>query len=455
MADNKIIKKIVLSDGTAADLDVKYWGGLETSAKQDTLISGTNIKTINGQSIIGEGNIDTIDGIQEVTYNQLNSLIKQNMLITGQQYRITDYVTTTTQENTISAGHRFDIIVTALDESTLSEKVKAIQNDNDDYFDSCNLSAWKIWYSLDNDTNRFKWADSENGKGVIYRMIDEWGNDCPYDFKNIQFKRWLYEDGGGITKKEYGDYDEYCYTFSWEDSGNGIMDASIFGNNGDLLNAVGQISGVYGNVIGVYNSYDGDESPQSTKQYLNDIVFFSTYGYESGNYYGCYSNTFGNNCYSNTFGNACHSNTFGNNCHSNEFGGACHSNTFGDGCYENVLPNNCLYNTFDTSCYGNKVINEAGTTQKYNIKKGVSEKTIIVDSTFINLEIGVDVWVTSSGELIQEPINSHITLGDIDLMWGDVFSSEGYYSGTSQDSEVINSIGIGDYDEEKEGSDEE
>lgn len=27
------------------------------------------------------------------------------------------------------------------------------------------------------------------GKGVIYHMIDEWDNDCPYDFKNILFKR--------------------------------------------------------------------------------------------------------------------------------------------------------------------------------------------------------------------------------------------------------------------------
>lgn len=26
-------------------------------------------------------------------------------------------------------------------------------------------------------------------KGVIYRMVDEWGNDCPYDFKNIEFYR--------------------------------------------------------------------------------------------------------------------------------------------------------------------------------------------------------------------------------------------------------------------------
>lgn len=52
------------------------------------------------------------------------------------------------------------------------------------------LSAWSLKYCLDNDTKRFYWADREVGKGVIYRMIDEHGNDLPYDFKNIQFKRY-------------------------------------------------------------------------------------------------------------------------------------------------------------------------------------------------------------------------------------------------------------------------
>jgi hypothetical protein len=33
---------------------------------------------------------------------------------------------------------------------------------------------------------RFEWA-TEKGKGVIYYMKDEWGNEAPYDFKNIQF----------------------------------------------------------------------------------------------------------------------------------------------------------------------------------------------------------------------------------------------------------------------------
>ena len=45
-------------------------------------------------------------------------------------------------------------------------------------------------YCLDNDTTRFAWADTAGGKGVIYRMTDEHGNECPYDFKNVQFKRY-------------------------------------------------------------------------------------------------------------------------------------------------------------------------------------------------------------------------------------------------------------------------
>jgi len=37
-------------------------------------------------------------------------------------------------------------------------------------------------------------ADTNEGKGVIYYMKDEWNNECPYDFKNIQFKRHYLTD---------------------------------------------------------------------------------------------------------------------------------------------------------------------------------------------------------------------------------------------------------------------
>jgi hypothetical protein len=65
-----------------------------------------------------------------------------------------------------------------------------------------NLQAWQLKYCLDNDKERFEWAAAE-GRGIIYWMKDEWNNECPYDFKNIQYQRNEYTE----------DYNWY-YTFS-------------------------------------------------------------------------------------------------------------------------------------------------------------------------------------------------------------------------------------------------
>ena len=43
---------------TKADADTLYATKSDLNSKQDTLVSGTNIKTINGQSVLGEGNIE-------------------------------------------------------------------------------------------------------------------------------------------------------------------------------------------------------------------------------------------------------------------------------------------------------------------------------------------------------------------------------------------------------------
>ena len=44
-------------------------------------------------------------------------------------------------------------------------------------------------------------------------MIDEWNNDCPYDFKNIQFKRKLID---GELDLDSG-IDTWVYTFTMSD----------------------------------------------------------------------------------------------------------------------------------------------------------------------------------------------------------------------------------------------
>ena len=149
-----------------------------------------------------EALLEKIDemGVVHATYAELVEMRDEGKFIPGVTYRITDYVTTVSgpvdsylNVSTLrSAGHAFDILVTALDEKTLSNDAKAIQHSDsdEDYFHGSRLSDWKLKYSLDNDTALFLYADTDNGKGVIYGLTDEFGNNALYDFKNVQTLRY-------------------------------------------------------------------------------------------------------------------------------------------------------------------------------------------------------------------------------------------------------------------------
>ena len=276
-----------------------------------------------------------------ITYAELKSLRDAGKLVPGQQYRITDYTCTTTQDGTKSAGHQFDIIVTADDESTLNEVARAALHTGDTYFANSNLSAWQIWYCLDNDINRFTWADKTNGKGVIYRMIDEWNNDVPYDFKNIQYN---------------GSWGYWAYTFNWinDKSDNSCEDLSVA--QYVHTNIEGGYSHTCGNVINPCELIEDGNYGYPLK--LNVCVFLNTETYDSGLFYGCSSNSFGNNCYENTFGNDCNGNSFGNDCNGNSFGNNCRNNAFGDSCYGNAFGNDCNNNAFGNYCSHNAFGND-------------------------------------------------------------------------------------------------
>ena len=157
---------------------------------------------------------DYLKGIQHVTHAELVALRDNGELVPGQQYRITDFVTTTANDTEIrSAGHPFDIIAVADDATTLNENARAVKHAGDTYFQNSKLSAWKLKYSLDNDTTRWFHADPENGKGVIYFMEDEFGNIGKCDFKNFQYKRYKVTDDSadgilGSLDGKYVGFDE-------------------------------------------------------------------------------------------------------------------------------------------------------------------------------------------------------------------------------------------------------
>lgn len=197
-----------------------------------------------------------LQSMRNVTWATLKELRDNNQLTPGSYYRIIDYVATAvdTGEETSasivkSANHPFDIIVQAIATNKLSEKASAELHAGDTYFANCKLNAWKIWYCLDNDKTRFTWADTINGKGVIYRMIDEYNNDISYDFKGLQFKRFaiattydlsgaetiiglpIGHKGGGLGYTIDENTSKWYYTFSklgsnWSDD---VVDASLNG----------------------------------------------------------------------------------------------------------------------------------------------------------------------------------------------------------------------------------
>ena len=75
------------------------------------------------------------DLMVEITYGELKSLRDSGGLVPGMKYRITDYETMTAvrsgkiEGSYHSAGHRFDVIVTADTESSLNENATAIRHD--------------------------------------------------------------------------------------------------------------------------------------------------------------------------------------------------------------------------------------------------------------------------------------------------------------------------------------
>ena len=240
-----------------------------------------------------------------------------------------------------------------------------------------NLSAWELKYSIENTSNIVNWVKSD-GKGHIYYMKDEFGNECNYDFKNIR----------------YGNY----YTFDYEIDGKHIDGSSVYGNlcyNNVISMDVSGANGKLG-FAKIYFKNTNNSAQCHSNRILHDNwqITFGNNCYD--NYIGeksqfitignnCHHNiikcnsqyiTLNNDCYSNTvdigcesinFGERCNHNivncnskniTLNNDCYSNTIGIGCETITFGERCRNNILNDGCLRNTFDSQCIANILDND-------------------------------------------------------------------------------------------------
>ena len=343
---------------------------LNPAVIKDNSIEGIKIKDGSITSTKIDSSVSSGDDVitalvQSITWSDLKAKRDAGSLIPGMQYRITDYQCTTVTSNTKSAGHQFDIIVVADDESTINEVARAAKHDSDTYFANNDLSVWQIWYCLDNDTTRFEWADSANGKGVIYRMIDEFGNDIPYDFKNIQFKY-------PINAAEYPDY-YYTFTISTDNT-----DCSLSMNDVCRSNTIKEYI--------ITNDFN-----TAGKRKLNHIVFM-------GNWY--FNNYFGCNCYNNVIGTGSNDNFFATECHDNCMDSHCQGNYFSHNCSDNTLGEDSYNNTFGTSCSFNHITgsrnNTLGNDCSYNTLSGWCNNNTLGNNCSYN-SFGSDCYYNSFG----------------------------------------------------------
>ena len=226
-------------------------------------------------------------------------------------------------------------------------------------------------------------SPDEDVKGIIYYMKDEFGNECPYDFKNIKFRRTiidcahysednsivedfvynslndyyfsyveymypLFDDDGKIFPKSYNDidfynwYDEdnidfYAYTFTRIEKTGIYEDYATFDDAFLILDATLRAfenryqdeyypNYVNGNIIKPY-VYD-----DAFGQVLNNITFIS----RSPELF-CYGNKFGEDCYNNTIGDSCYCNTFGSESCYNVMLAYAYDNTLGNNIYQNFI----------------------------------------------------------------------------------------------------------------------
>ena len=467
---------------------------------------------------IEENNVNT-ENMESVSYSELKSKRDNGELVPGKHYRITDYVTTTSQENTQSAGHQFDVVVLALDEKTLSENAHAMLHEGDTYFSTNNadLGSWELKYCLDNDKSRFAWAVSANrtiepydnafrgcklvecrqvgdelrlyknyrnpssgeenltdeaeyfvyvgtldyegdtyyawqkkdnggfqsliltktlyqpgtitpnaepsyvissdysdvsdGKGVIYYMKDEWNNECPYDFKNIQFKRYqlknqnylyaskaLWDNDGDTYGNEVitnfhnifailynnlgtsindntipfyytrGMHDEYYIVDESEIYGYNEIYETYRDNSGNTIAlsesgtrkfvAVYNLLDDYYDIILEVNDTDGEWMYTFSRK--NDInippIDNSLNGKIFNNKFTNFANSrilFDNVFISYNSNLFVQNNTFGNYFQNNTFGNYFQNNTFGNGCGLNTFGHHCSSNIFGNECYNN------------------------------------------------------------------------------------------------------
>lgn len=185
--NNKLDSSALTPYYTSAQTDTAISNA--TTGKQDTLVSGVNIKTINNQSLLGSGNIEiqgssgggsNIIELTQAEYDALTSYTKDAMYVItdAQEINMDNYITTGDMQTTLDSYYTSAETDTAISNavSGKTDKVSVDSNDFECIFPTWNnqgcitgtyATAYQVFHNI-NDSDRRIFSDSFEEFPTIY-----------------------------------------------------------------------------------------------------------------------------------------------------------------------------------------------------------------------------------------------------------------------------------------------
>lgn len=230
-------------EGRLDNLDVKYDNLTETlEAKQDTLVSGTNIKKINGEDILGEGNIITqnltagnfitisggvisVDGLENFDSSDLEESFAEQFIGLRESISAKANASDVYTKNEIDTQHNElvnDINSRAFASNVYPKSETYSNTEADNAISTAITSALQSYYdsdAIDDKLNKIN-GDIENAVDTITSEVSQSANDYT-DKKTSAFSENITELARKITILTNGNYTDSGYNPS---NGSGLFD---------------------------------------------------------------------------------------------------------------------------------------------------------------------------------------------------------------------------------------
>ena len=450
-------------NGTGVLLIGEAAGGGGIVTLPDTIVYTTGNQSINGIINFTSG----ANQIINTTYSNLTGLKATSGLLSGQLYRISDFIlkwnNQSINDQTVkTAASGEPLIVTAISNNKISHIAQSETYPQDTIYYNINASGSYSWGAINNN------EAIQDFKGWIYRRIDNLLNiDIPYDWRNITVN-CCKPDVSSVPNYS-GNYNYNKFDFVKE-TGNNINRGKLYysivtGNSGKALtntnfwNPVSDFveSGTYFSTdesFGFRALYDNIDLydfkiniPALTTSRIQQPTFTSTLtglgtftlnNVKNIKIEGGYHNVIiGENFYNNTIGNTFQFNTIGKNFTNNSIKNDFIFNTIGNYFSFNIIKDNFSVNTIRNSFTNSNI----GVSFFYNTIGNSFYSNTIEDNYYYNI-IGNDFQMNTIGNGFNiNTIKNDFTNNAIGNGFTNNTIGNSFYNNTIGNSFYSNNIG--------------